>query len=205
MANAIPLSAPDGTVYAYACGVCHHVRASLSAMGPCDVEGVTRIAETNKPDAERCCRCERCETVAGPFSFLSANVCPTCLPAHEAEKTDRDARIAAHYERSDRIQAERMRLSKDETSARALAALMSEISEECYCAGWMSGLEFSLWAMVQGGDRSYGMSEPSESEVAQLRALSERCGGWIRWEEDVGEVFVPLHEWEQTYGAKGDA
>jgi hypothetical protein len=28
---------------------------------------------------------------------------------------------------------------------RALARYMSDLSEEAYCAGWMSGLEYALW------------------------------------------------------------
>ncbi len=33
----------------------------------------------------------------------------------------------------------------------------------------------------------------------ELRTLSERCGGWIRWEDEAGEVFVPSVEWTALY------
>ncbi len=78
-----------------------------------------------------------------------------------------------------------------------LAELMGDISEDCYCAGWMMGLEHALWAMVLGGPREYGMGEVTEEQVARLKQLSDACGGWIVWSEGDGETFVPLEEWEQ--------
>ena len=80
---------------------------------------------------------------------------------------------------------------------RALYQLMSEISEECYCAGWMSGNEFTLWEMVSSPDasRSYGMGEVSESQIADLRAMSAEIGGWIRWHDDADDSTLPPEEW----------
>ena len=38
-----------------------------------------------------------------------------------------------------------------EPNWRTLAGEMSEISELAFCAGWMDGLEYRLWEIVQGG------------------------------------------------------
>lgn len=102
--------------------------------------------------------------------------------------------------------------SRDPEAARALYSLMRSISEECYCAGWMSGLEDALWRMLNGGSRRYGQGEDAsedrtvtETSVAALRHLHERCGGWWTWHDDTtgagpdpsqwGARFVTIEEW----------
>lgn len=79
-----------------------------------------------------------------------------------------------------------------------LARYMSGISERCYCAGWMIGLENRLWSAVTDptDDRRYGMDEITVEEIEAMSWLSEQLGGWIRWDEDTGKVFVPLAEWK---------
>lgn len=74
---------------------------------------------------------------------------------------------------------------------------MSELSERCWFAGWLHGLKHALWAMVSGGAREYGQGIVSEEEVARLRALSERSGGWWRRDEVDEEVFVPIEAWRR--------
>jgi hypothetical protein len=80
-----------------------------------------------------------------------------------------------------------------------LAVLMSEISEECYCAGWLIGNEFRLWHAITDttDDLQYGMGEITREQVEQLRTLSAMCGGWVAWDDKDGAVFVPLAEWKQ--------
>ena len=94
---------------------------------------------------------------------------------------------------------------------RALYELMSRISEDCYCAGWMGGNEYTLWEMVcdPNADRFYGRCDVSEQDIEDLRAISAEVGGWIRWfddEEDKalpaakwGPVFTPMAEWLVRY------
>ena len=85
------------------------------------------------------------------------------------------------------------------TEQRALADFMSTLSEECYCAGWMTHLEYTLWEAVQGGPFPYGQSVISESNVGLLRDLSGRCGGWIYWDGTNEETFIGIKDWEQRY------
>ena len=94
---------------------------------------------------------------------------------------------------------------------RALYQLMSDISEDCYCAGWMSGNEYTLWTMVanQDADRRYGLGEVELQQIEELRAISTEVGGWIRWRDDDddkslppsewGPVFVPMEQWLPMY------
>jgi hypothetical protein len=112
------------------------------------------------------------------------------------------AELDARDEHAAIVKTTALAMAKDPTSVVPLAELMSNISEECYCAGWMMGLEYALWDMVLGGSRRYGQSEASEAQVTEMRRLSERAGGWVRWQDDVGEVFVPLDEWVAEYASR---
>ena len=80
-------------------------------------------------------------------------------------------------------------------AAHALAGLMSSISEDLWCASWLDGTENSLWNMVQGGPRKWGMGEVSQRQVDLLRLLSEEAEGWIIY-GDAGPQFVPIEKWK---------
>lgn len=84
----------------------------------------------------------------------------------------------------------------------ALEHLMSDISEDHYRAGWLSGNGYSLWAMVLGGGRRYGMAYVATETVEKLKTLASLAGGW--WAES--DEFVPMTEWEARFAAhrKGD-
>lgn len=92
---------------------------------------------------------------------------------------------------------------------RELAELMSEISGDCYCAGWMSGLEYALWNLVlyPSGPRHYGQSEVPLADIKQMDMLSQEIGGWIVWKDDEdglpleewGEYFIPMDQWIEMY------
>ena len=89
------------------------------------------------------------------------------------------------------------------TLQRALANEMSRLSEECYCAGWMTGLEYQLWEVVLGSRTEYGLHQFTSEEITGLRELSALCGGWIVWsDEEQEEVFIPIEKWEAIF-AKG--
>jgi hypothetical protein len=64
-------------------------------------------------------------------------------------------------------------------TAGLLRKLMSGISEDYWCAGWLSGLEYTLWDAVTGKRKNVCSSE----EIEQLKYLSEKSGGWIIWDE----------------------
>lgn len=81
----------------------------------------------------------------------------------------------------------------------ALMEAMSELSEEAYCAGWMEGLEYALWRLLTEGPGRYGRLDASSEQLEHLRALSDACGGWVAFDSELGEVFVPLEAWRKTY------
>ncbi|MBL8898961.1 MAG: hypothetical protein JNM84_15075 [Planctomycetes bacterium] len=82
---------------------------------------------------------------------------------------------------------------------RALAELMEELSELAYCATWMGTLEVALWEMVLGRRRRFGRLEISAEQLERLRALAAACGGWIVFDRQREETFVPRAEWERRF------
>jgi len=89
-------------------------------------------------------------------------------------------------------------MNEQEITADLLRKLMSEISEEYWCAGWLGGLEYMLWDTVTGKRKDICSLE----EIEQLKYLSEKCGGWIIWyDQATDERFVPIEEWLRLYEA----
>lgn len=142
--------------------------------------------------AEKCCRCRRCERVI-PDGWLTW-ICDACKPAQDADEAKHRAKWEARRAEEDAAREASLAPALNREAALVLEALMSEISEDCICARWELGLEFRLWAMVQGGARHFGMSEVSEEDVARLRNLSTSAGGWWRYDR-----FVPAVEWAFVY------
>jgi hypothetical protein len=81
-----------------------------------------------------------------------------------------------------------------ELAAGRLRYLMSEVSEDYCAASWLIGLEYDLWNMVRGGSREFGEGVVPPETVAELRQLSDDCGGW-----HTHDRLVPLDEWRREY------
>src|ERR1051325_11236160 len=83
-----------------------------------------------------------------------------------------------------------------EGAALGLLGLMSGISEEYWCAGWLTGLEFDLWNAQ--ADSGYGHGTVTKRQAMLLRLLSEECDGWWHWKEGADNPqFVSLGEWRE--------
>lgn len=81
-----------------------------------------------------------------------------------------------------------------------LSELMSDLSEEHYCAGWLIDLEFILWGMVLGGPREFGLGTVSVGDVEELSRLALDCGGWIVWDD--GPRWASMDEWKRILDNK---
>ena len=198
-------------VYAYACGRCGAVPivGSYSGYDPAEVKKrIRQQVKESEAHARRCCSCSTCGAELPDETY---GYCEPC----RAKEDERVARVSAtmreQYEaRHARNEAAITAVGGCMESAFALASTMSDTSEECWCAGWLEGCEFSLWSMVQdpaGGDHEWGLGTVTAAEVATLRRLSEEAGGWWRWDTEAGGgVFVPMAEWlamVETRGASG--
>lgn len=100
------------------------------------------------------------------------------IRALEAQVADLQARLAAQ-------------------SQAALYDRMAALSEAYWAAGWLSGIEDSLWRRMMHGPTGPGM-QYAAADLADLRQLACDAGGW--WTTDAG--FLPLAEWEARFAAR---
>lgn len=82
-------------------------------------------------------------------------------------------------------------------SQRELAEYMSSLSEAAHHAGWMNGLELALWKAIVSGPYIYGRLQLTSEHIERLQMLSNRCDGWIRFDDEDEETFVPLEDWRE--------
>ena len=87
----------------------------------------------------------------------------------------------------------------------ALARYMSDLSEESYYAGWMEGLEYALWQVVLGERRDYGHLTFTSEHADNLRRMSVACGGWIVFDAEKEETWIPSQDWVDRFSAWRDS
>jgi hypothetical protein len=89
-----------------------------------------------------------------------------------------------------------------EFARKALLGLMSGISEDCWCAGWMSGNEKRLWEISQAGGGQYGQGEVTSAQAEKMTFLANTLQEWFVWDEASGEVIpIALSDWEARMAA----
>ncbi|MGC3945776.1 MAG: hypothetical protein QM762_14845 [Chryseolinea sp.] len=76
---------------------------------------------------------------------------------------------------------------------------MSELSEKCYSAGWMTDLEYVLWDAVESGPRAYGHGTINEDDIFQLIEKSEKTRSWIVFDDVREETAIPLDRWRLKF------
>lgn len=206
--KSIPLAASNGEVWAHLCRRCRKVHSGSSLYKKVgrrrpDKDRLRLALE----DAERCCTCTKCGKAVRKDSDM---LCVRCNVTFEKESKVRHRK----FKKSDALYVEehsrRRALSKDKDIADLLRALMSDLSEAMWCAGWSSDLEFTLWGMLLEGGKGTSPCRSfedrlSKPEAVKLRSLSRRAGGWwMHWEAPGGAggpVFVPMAEWRKVYAS----
>jgi hypothetical protein len=83
-----------------------------------------------------------------------------------------------------------------------LEELMSSISEAGYSAGWMEGLEYELWVILNSTKRNYGRHIVTEEQFQQLKYLSDKCGCWIVFDDEKEETALDLESWRKGFSEK---
>lgn len=80
-----------------------------------------------------------------------------------------------------------------------LYIIMSDLSEEYWAAGWMSGTEYDLWRVLNGETVPGWPLTPGE--VERLRVIRDAAQCWIVYED--GPKAVPLPEWRDRFARLG--
>jgi hypothetical protein len=97
-----------------------------------------------------------------------------------------------------------------------LCEVISEISEECWCAGWLTECEYSIWSLLEdyrkGKPLSWGTVDNFCTDEYLLRLMSRldnlqtKAKGWWYWDDTVIEEWVstsfPGHTCKLTYGER---
>lgn len=76
-----------------------------------------------------------------------------------------------------------------------LLALMTGISEECWCAGWIIGLEYGCYEAANGRRIEFGQGEITPNQRALLALLSAEAGGWWVWPEGIDNGPIFENDW----------
>ena len=96
-----------------------------------------------------------------------------------------------------------MALSK-KTMVTLLSMLMSEISEDAYCASWEMGAEYAIWDVLhETSSNPNWRASISPHQAIMLRELSAELDGWLVYDADSDDSvrLVPMDEWQRIYQA----
>lgn len=63
----------------------------------------------------------------------------------------------------------------------------------------MENLEFAIWDAVVNGERMYGRTRISQTEIDQLQSFSKECNCWIYFDDEKGETAIELEQWINTF------
>lgn len=196
--NPIPLR-HKRRVYAWACGRCGKVGSGSSCGLGYDsdktAERVKANADNSKRYASWCCLCRDCE--AAELVGETYGLCPTCQAKEDKRMAEVGAKDRAQTAIRDAHNAAAIAAAGGDPDAAAmLRALMSDLSEDCWCAGWLSDCEHSLWGFVTDGPGEWGLRDVEQRDIDELRSLSKKAGGWWTWNDALdGNAFVPMAEW----------
>ena len=179
--NSIPLSAPDGPTYAYACGECKRVYVGYGAV-------LTDRVADSRVLATKCCLCLDCK--AALSDHYKGSPSAICTPCHQKR---RDAEAAA--------QLKRVEKSLNPEAALELLSEMALYFFNHYDCDWLENGEFAVH-----DDLEAMLSSESGREYDTPRLLSDlrdACGGWwTKGDSDDESRFVTTAEWLEMVAAR---
>jgi hypothetical protein len=86
-----------------------------------------------------------------------------------------------------------------------IGQLISELSEEIYCAGWLEGIEKKLWRL--GNDTNLTSLDKDvrvdKEEIKELIALANKLNYWAIWDDNYKPDNIrpiKLTDWEKRFG-----
>jgi len=93
---------------------------------------------------------------------------------------------------------------REEEKQNLVVKLISEISEDIYCAGWYDGIEFDLWSWINNEETiSKNLNHRIVKEdLIELNNLSSQIRHWAMWSDEEKEIPVKLSEWKKIFKMK---
>jgi|GEM_PF-1742864 len=78
----------------------------------------------------------------------------------------------------------------------SLGQLMSDLSEDCYCAGWLIGTEYLVpelcrRAIETGAPQYWGHGEVSPEQARRLQDIADSVGHWANL-DDEAKNYIPF-------------
>lgn len=199
--NSIPVTDPDGNIWAYMCGTCRKRCYEASGVMIAGVYQVPSVNQYNfmKRSADNCCTCRDCSIPVAAGGFR----CPQHTEADRLKTEAIQAEWIVKEKIGKKLYASTLRKSKEKTSAVLLRDYMSSLSEDRWAAGWIHNLEFILWTSLlkhNVKNKSSNVEKFRPHEIKALHDYSTAAAGWWYWNENVGrEIFVTLNEWQKIY------
>jgi hypothetical protein len=92
-----------------------------------------------------------------------------------------------------------------DAAAPLLRNLMEDISERCYCAGWLLGLEYALYGIAfEARPKRFGQDDVTDDEAIELRRLAQASDSWWHWPDGVddGPVRITLQRAKELYASE---
>ncbi len=87
-----------------------------------------------------------------------------------------------------------------------LRQLMSDLSEEYWCAGWLSGLEKDLWerAFLGKHNEDFGNRPIDLGDLEKLRSIARNTNSWWIWDDKlIDQRCITFEEACQMFGRPG--
>lgn len=178
--NSIPLSAPDGTVYAYACGECQ-----LVPWGSYDRTGATTVtarAATSKLTADKCCLCSDCKVV----KIKGFGPCPACLKRSLAE--------------DEAVQLKRVEKALNPEAALELLEEMGSYCRTHWGDNEPDDIEYAIHCDLEAMLSSLSGREYDTPRL--LDDLRTAAGGWWTRQDGDEPRFVTTAEWQEILTAR---
>lgn len=84
---------------------------------------------------------------------------------------------------------------------RCLAQLMGDLSEDCWCAGWLDTCEKDIYDLIWGDKEQWAFATRASlaPELEVIKAIAELADAWIVWE--AGRSVISLDEAHRRFGA----
>jgi hypothetical protein len=93
-------------------------------------------------------------------------------------------------------------ISRSALAKETLLYRMKQMSDDFFCASWLSDLEFIVWDMTFGKQQSFAGVDVTDEMAKSFRDLAILSDGWWIWDDDAdpseeNPVFITMKRWKE--------